>query len=330
MSQANVLMNQGLSPSPQEAAREQAAEWFARVQDAPLAPEQQRRFDDWLAQDALHRDEYELLGQLWQASDLLPRARLEALCVEDPVRSLPRRRFIQQALAASVLAAAVGLGWFGWQQHGLNYHEQLQTGLGERRQLDLPDGSHLEINGRTRLQVRFSAGQRDILLEQGEVMFSVAHDSSRPFVVAAGNGTVTVTGTRFDVRRDPAQTRVAVEQGSVRVEGQGTSKALLGAGQGSHIDAAGTVAAAYKVDAASLTAWRTGKLVFNDASLAAVAEEVSRYREQPLTVAPKIAGLRLSSSFRVDDTDALLRALPSILPVTVVAHADGSHEIISK
>ena len=37
-----------------------------------------------------------------------------------------------------------------------------------------------------------------------------------------------------------------------------------------------------------------------------------------------------TTSGDADDTDALLRALPSILPVTVVAHADGSHEIISK
>lgn len=330
MSQANVFMNQGASPRPHEAAREQAAEWFARVQDGPLSPEQQARFDAWLGEDPLHRGEYDLLASLWQSADLLPRARLEALCVEDKVATLPRRRFLQQALAAGVMAAAVGLGWFGWQHHELNYHAQLQTALGERRTVELPDGSHLEINGRTRLEVRFSAGQRDLRLVQGEVMFSVAHDSERPFVVDAGNGTVTVTGTRFDVRRDPGQTRVAVEQGSVKVQGHRESQALLSAGLGSHIDEEGNVAAAYKVDAAALTAWRSGKLVFNDASLAQVAEEVSRYREHPLKVAPKAAKLRLSSTFRVDDTDALLRALPSILPVTVVAHADGSQEIISK
>lgn len=330
MSQANVFMNQGASPGPHEAAREQAAEWFARVQDAPLSAGEQAGFDAWLAADPLHRDEYELLASLWRASDLLPRERLERLCREDPVRTLPRRRFLQQAIAASVVAAAVGLGWFGWQQHRLNYSARFETAFGERRQVELPDGSHLQINGRTRFEVRFSAGQRDIHLQQGEVMFSVAHDANRPFVVDAGNGTVTVTGTRFDVRRDPARTRVAVEQGSVRVQGQGGSKALLSAGLGSHIDAHGAVAAPYAVDATALTAWRAGKLVFNDASLAEVVEEVSRYRQQPLKVAPKAARLRLSSTFRVDDTDALLRALPSILPVTVVAHADGSQEIISK
>lgn len=330
MSQANVFMNQDNSPGPQEAAREQAAEWFARVQDGPLTPAEQARFDAWLNEDSLHRTEYDLLATLWQATDLLPRARLEALCREDPVATLPRRRFVQHALAAGVMAAAVGLGWFGWQYHALNYHEHLQTGLGERRQLELPDGSRLELNGRTHLDVRFSAGQRDVQLREGEVMFSVAHDSSRPFVVNAGKGKVTVTGTRFDVRRDGQQTLVAVEQGSVRVQGRSESLALLTAGLGAHIDEDGTVTSPYKVDPAAITAWRSGKLVFNDATLAQVAEEVSRYREQPLTVAASVAKLRLSSTFRIDDTDALLRALPSILPVTVTARADGSHEIMSK
>ncbi|MDD0973080.1 FecR family protein [Pseudomonas fontis] len=325
-------MNQAICPCGNDAVRDQAAEWFARGRDAPLAGEALAQFDAWRAEHPQHQHEYDLLRCLWGAADLLQPERLEALCAPDPVRVLPgRRRLLHQALAAGVVAAAVGLGWFGWQQHQLNYQDQLQTGLGERRQLSLPDGSQLEINGRTRLQVRFSAGQRDILLEQGEVMFSVAHDTGRPFVVNTGNGSVTVTGTRFDVRRDAEQTRVAVEQGSVRVQGQGDSLALLSPGLGAHIDAQGRVTQPYAVDPAAVTAWRQGKLVFNDVALSDVVQEVSRYREHPLRVAPgKIAALRLSSSFSSDDTDALLRALPSILPVAIQQHADGSSEIISK
>ncbi|MFQ6573314.1 FecR family protein [Pseudomonas sp. UM16] len=324
-------MNQQSCTCGNEAVREQAAQWFSRSRDGALGADQQAQLDAWLAQHAQHQYEYDLLAQLWDAADVLPRARLEALCKEDPVRQLPRRGFVQQALAAGIVVVAVGLSWFGWQQHQLNYQDQLQTALGERRQLELPDGSHLELNGRTQLRVDFSVGQRRIELAAGEVMFSVAHDSTRPFVVRTANGTVTVTGTRFDVRLDPARTRVAVEQGSVRVQGRDDSQALLTAGLGSQIDAQGKVAGPYAIDAAALTAWRNGKLVFNDAPLSEVVEEVSRYREQPLRVAAgKVAALRLSSTFSSDDTDALLRALPSILPVAIRTHADGSKEIISK
>ncbi|MHC6227232.1 FecR family protein [Pseudomonas sp. X10] len=324
-------MKQQACPCGAETVREQAAQWFARAQDASLDPDQQAQLRQWLDQHPLHRQEYDLLDQLWRAAERVPRQRLEALCQPEPVRQLPRRRFLRQALAASVAVVALGAGWVGWQHQRLNYQDQLQTGLGERRQLELPDGSHLYLNGHTRLKVDFSPEQRHIELSAGEVMFSVAHDTGRPFVVSTGQGTVTVTGTRFDVRLDPAQTRVAVEQGSVRVQGAGASLALLTAGQGSHIDAQGQVAPAYVVDAAALTAWRQGKLVFNDVPLSEVVAEVSRYRAQPLRVSPgKVAALRLSSTFSADDTDALLRALPSILPVAIKTHPDGSSEIIAK
>jgi transmembrane sensor len=184
------------------------------------------------------------------------------------------------------------------------------------------------------LQVRFEQDRRLIELSEGEAMFSVAHDTSRPFVVEAGSGKVTVTGTRFDVRRDVTQTRVAVEQGTVKVQGRDASDnqfISLTAGLGTHVDAQGQVAAAYAVNPAELTAWRGGKLVFNNASLSEVAAEVSRYREKPLTVTnPAVASLRLTSVFKSDNTDALLKALPSILPVAVRTLADGSQEIIAK
>ncbi len=163
-------------------------------------------------------------------------------------------------------------------------------------------------------------------------MFSVQHDTSRPFVVQAGK--VTVTGTRFDVRRASAETRVVVEQGTVKVQGRDAADKdfiNLTAGLGTHVDAQGKVAAAYGVNPAELTAWRNGKLVFNNASLADVAEQVSRYREKPLKVAsPAVGNLRLTSVFKPDNTDALLKALPNILPVAVRTLDDGSQEITSK
>ncbi|QXH57568.1 FecR family protein [Pseudomonas maumuensis] len=309
---------------------EQAASWFARAQDAPHDNTVQAALQAWLAQHPRHRQEYERLAQLWCAADFIPRQRLEALCQPEPVRQLPRRRLLRQALAAGVAVVALGLGWTGWQYQQLNHQDTLSTALGERRQVELPDGSRLELNSATQVQVMFSSGQRHVRLGAGEAMFIVAHDSGRPFVVSTAQGDVTVTGTRFDVRQDPGSTRVAVEQGSVKVQGAAESLALLTAGQGSHIDAQGKVAAPYAIDANAVTAWRQGKLVFDNAPLSEVVAEVSRYRAQPLHVAGKAAALRLSSTFSSDDPDALLRALPSILPVRVKTLADGSSEIVLK
>jgi transmembrane sensor len=317
----------------QATVRDEAALWFVRLQEPAIDAEERQRFDAWLAQHEAHRDEFQLLHTLWAATDLVPKARLQALCAT-PNPSIRRRPLLRYAVAASVLAVAVGLGLFSGLNQPAGYSAEFATAPGERRHVALPDGSQVDLNSRSRLRVRYEQGQRSVELSEGEAMFSVEHDSSRPFVVAAGSGKVTVTGTRFDVRRDAAQTRVAVEQGTVRVQGRDADDSdfvNLTAGLGTAVDARGQVAAAYAVDLQALTAWRSGKLVFNNASLNEVAAEVSRYREQPLRVGSEAVGrLRLTSVFKADDTDALLKALPSILPVAVKTHADGSQEIIAR
>ncbi|AZC51878.1 MULTISPECIES: FecR family protein [Pseudomonas] len=317
----------------QATVRDEAAQWFVRLQEPAIDAEERQRFDAWLAEHDAHRDEYQLLQSLWAATDLVPKARLLALC-EAPKLAIKRRPLLRYAVAAGVLAVAVGLGLFSGLNQPAGYSAEFVTALGERRHVALPDGSQVDLNSRSRLLVRYEQGQRSVELSEGEAMFSVEHDSSRPFVVAAGAGKVTVTGTRFDVRRDASQTRVAVEQGRVKVQGRDAADSdfvNLTAGLGTAVDAQGKVAAAYAVDPQALTAWRSGKLVFNNASLSEVAAEVSRYREQPLRVGSEAVGrLRLTSVFKADDTDALLKALPSILPVAVKTHADGSQEIIAR
>jgi transmembrane sensor len=310
--------------------RDDAARWFVRMQEPAVDVVEYRRFEAWLGEHPQHREEFEVLQGLWTAADLVPAARLQALCENPPVRK-SRQSWVRYAVAASVVAVALGLGLFSGLNHPAPYTAEYSTALGERRHVALPDGSVIDLNSRSRIQVKFEKDRRGIELIEGEAMFSVEHDTSRPFVIDAGNGLVTVTGTRFDVRRDLSETRVAVEQGTVKVHGQGAEFVSLSAGLGTRIDAQGTVAAAYAVNPAELTAWRSGKLVFNNASLSEVAAEVSRYREKPLTVgSDKVGNLRLTSVFKSDNTDALLKALPSILPVAVRTLDDGSQEIISK
>ena len=312
-------------------ARDEAAQWFVRLQDAELSAAERQQFDVWLNEHPRHQYEFDVLQGLWSATDLLPKARLQTLC-DAPVEHPKRRAVLRYAVAASVVAVAVGVGLFSGLGQPKSYSAEFSTRLGEHRQVALPDGSVMDLNSRSVVAVHYEKGRRGVELKQGEAMFSVEHDASRPFVVAAGAGQVTVTGTRFDVRRDADQTRVAVEAGTVKVQGRLLDQTvMLTAGRGTHVDTQGQVAAAYAVNAEELTAWRTGKLVFNNATLGEVAREVSRYREQPLRVSTTAVGnLRLTSVFKSNDTDALLKALPHILPVALRTLPDGSQEIISR
>ena len=312
-------------------ACDEAAYWFSRNRDPEQGDEDRRAFEVWLAADASHRTEYQLLERLWSAADLIPEQRLRELCNAE-VRPLPvpsRRRFLQGALAAAASVVLAGGATYLFDPFSLR-GERYVTALGVRRQVTLADGSTLDLNGRTRVTVIYSANRRLVRLEAGEALFSVTPDKARPFVVEAGAGRVTVTGTRFNVRHGEQDVRVAVESGRVLVAGgQGAEASRpLVAGDGIRIAADGAVGPVQRIDIAAITAWRQGKLIFNDVPLAEVAEEVSRYRDKPLHVAPEVAGLRFSSVSRADDTNALLVALPRILPVKVRTLSDGSNEII--
>lgn len=312
-------------------ARDEAAQWFVRLQDAELSATEREQFDAWRNEQPQHQYEFDVLQGLWNATDLLPKARLQALCDAPAVRP-KRRTLLRYAVAASGVAVALGLGLFSGLDHPKPYSAEFSTRLGEHRQVALPDGSMMDLNSRSAVVVRYEHDRRSVELKQGEAMFSVEHDTRRPFVVAAGAGQVTVTGTRFDVRRDDDQTRVVVEAGTVKVQGRAPDTVVtLTAGLGTHVDSQGQVATSYGVNAQELTAWRSGKLVFNNALLGDVARDVSRYREHPLRVStPAVGNLRLTSVFKANDTDALLKALPHILPVAVRTLADGSQEIISR
>ncbi len=71
--------------------------------------------------------------------------------------------------------------------------------------------------------------------------------------------------------------------------------------------------------------------MFNNASLSEVAGRgLALSRKAARRVgSDKVGNLRLTSVFKSDNTDALLKALPSILPVAVRTLDDGSQEIIS-
>ena len=80
--------------------RDAAATWFTRVQAQSLSADEQAEFQAWRTRHASHEAEYQWLASLWSATDLLPKARLQALC-ELPDRAPKRRSVMAWGLAAS-------------------------------------------------------------------------------------------------------------------------------------------------------------------------------------------------------------------------------------
>lgn len=308
--------------------RHEAARWFARAHSGEWTAAAQAERDAWLAADPRHAAEYRMLESIWQAAAALPEDRLRALAEEPRRAQRPaRRRALGLGLCALLAAIALGI----WQH--ADPVAEYRTAAGERRSVTLPDGSTAELNSRSRIEVRFDGARRLVLLQEGEALFAVEKDAARPFVVDAGLGRARVTGTRFDVSRDTDQLRIVVESGSVEVAGRADKTAVsVGAGSAVRIDASGHAGQVRDYPVAAALAWRQGQIVFADTDLASAVREVSRYRQQPIILAPRqgLETLRLTSVFQTADTDAFLTALPHILPVAVRRLPDGQAEIVAR
>lgn len=346
-----------------ERIRDEAARWFTKAHSGAFSDADRASRDAWLSADPLHRAEYAALDRVWQAAAGVPVERLRALTEPEtagPASVAAGHRGASRSTAGRWIAVAcvcllgIGLGatmlpcvmrspeHVAQLTRSASPQAQTQdiaTRPGERRSVTLADGTVVELNTRTHIQVSFTAAQRNVTLLDGEAMFTVTHDASRPFVVDAGAGRITVTGTRFDVRRIEKRVAVAVESGSVKVDGvhaqpagaTGKTSALLTKGLGTTVRPDGTVASAHPVDLSTALAWRDGKLIFQNATLADVVREVTLYRQSPVIVANDALGqLRVTSVFSSDDTDELLAALPQFLPVRVQTLTDGTVKISSK
>ena len=294
----------------------QAASWFARNHsDTDRAD--RKAFAAWQAVPA-HARAYAEFEQLW--ADL---AQLQQL--NKPV-ALPQRKpsVWRPALAvAAALLCAIMATHIGAPRE--LYHTQVAAHAKGMHTLNLPDGSTLYVNANTRVRVEFTAYQRIVHLDKGQLYLEVAADKERPLFVQAGEANVRVVGTGFDVRRSQQQLVVSVAHGQVAFEPDAKSPVtLLGAQQRAIFSYAKGTLQQQTLTAEEVADWRSGHLSFRNRELVSLIDELSLYRPQaPLQVSNAVAHLKVSGNLDVNDPDALLNALPALLPVKTVASADG-------
>jgi transmembrane sensor len=308
-----------------------AAAWLARRDADTWSAHDQAALDGWLDAALAHRVAWLRLQSAWEET-----VRLRALAPPEPlpVASVPdlraarfaartgvrprRRRFVGIGFALAA-CAVLALGITGQRLYTTPTPAQsFESALGQTRTLLLDDGSRATLSSDSRIAVSYSRGERHIALERGEAFFEVAHDRSRPFVVAAGSRQAVAVGTRYAVRRESDGVRVVVTEGTVRLDDPATpGAALLPAGSVAEADARGVQVRRLGVaEAERYLDWRSGLLAFRDTPLAEAATEFNRYNRQQLVVTDAgTAALSIGGQFRWDNLDGFVRLLEQGFPV---------------
>jgi len=335
---------------PNNQVIEEAAAFHARVASGDMTPTEWQELAAWLDRDPEHRRVFESMDQLSGALKLLA-GKAGQNELEEAVPSLgpvleeyetaaatiaerrpswmqPRRL----AIAAGVLVAIMiptlyFLGGFG--EPPAPELVVYESAVGERKTVELADGSSVTLNAASRISVAFSERERRVSLRHGEIYLDVATEAERPFNVAVGSHSISVIGTAFNVRYRTGPARVTVDEGRVRVaaaeehEGLPPADALakpveLGVAQQLFLEPGAVPIELSDEELANRSAWREGWLYFDDQSLKAVVDELSLHVDERIVITSRRAEqLKVGGSFNVDRFDSILNALESLLPVEV-------------
>lgn len=324
-------------------AEREAGEWIARLTAEDATAEDRARFETWKRADPRNAQAFEDLSRIWTrylAAGRQERTTALRGSIEPDPRRLPRRRWsFALAAAAGVVAVTLLTGLYLWSPAPPTF----RTAVGEQLAVRLPDGSLMELNSDSSARIDYSAHRRTIYLGRGEAFFTVAHDTSRPFWVRAGEGWVRDVGTEFDVYLQPNRVQVTVSEGTVRAgESRGSPAAaqanamilppgiILTGGQ--QVDLEANSARKRTLSPEELSeaiAWRTGTLNFDNRPLAEVVAELNRYSVAQLVLEDgALRAVRVGGTFQANPQGAaaLLRMLAQDFNVRV--RREGTHTYV--
>ena len=207
-----------------------AATWFARLQAGDVSLQERRDFQRWLNAEARHADAWKAVDGVWndlsrvEHDPAFAALRADALSLDASRPRLISRRGLGLAAASLVTAvggAAVGWRWLADRNPAAPVADEpvFSTAVGERSTFRLADNSVVTLSTDSAVRVNHWGRERRLTLVRGQAYFQVAKDKTRPFIVAAGDTSVTAVGTAFDVRLEPGKLSVTLVEGRVRIAG---------------------------------------------------------------------------------------------------------------
>lgn len=294
-----------------------AAEWMACLWSGDATDADKAACIQWRAAHPDHERAWNRLHEMERKLDSVPREIARHALLKPAVAGSRRRRVLQ------VLGLVVAGRLVYSVRESDTWHAAVsdhRTRIGEIREVELPDGTHVVLNTDTAMDVRYDGRERRIILHAGEIMVETARDTAmvrRPFRVQSRHGWVEALGTRFTVRQDADVSRVAVFEGAVDVHPARAAGAVrVHAGQRTVFSA--DQAEPSVAGQESAAAWTSGALVADNMYVSDFLAELGRYRPGLLRCDPSIASLRVTGVFSLPDTDRALFNLTLGLPVEVI------------
>jgi len=365
MSNVSQLFNKDSEKTKDNNIQELACLWISRM-DRGLTTTEQQQLVAWCNQSSLHHDSLLEMASYWDDLSVLNElSALFPLTKKNEKSKL--NKFPYLALAASIaIVSIISINALtnesflpflpSINEQALTQTKSFNTQVGQQTSITLKDGSQIQLNTNSLVEVNYSTKQRLLTLVRGEARFDVAKDINRPFTVIVGDKSFTALGTIFNVQKNNLQAmelvvtegkvliskataqvndiKKTLVQASTELATNNLNAILVVSGEKAIIEEQSASSIATPIEKVSLDqihrdlAWQQGMLIFEGEPLSKALSEISRYTNSTFEIVDsELADIHVAGYFKAGDIEGLLTSLHSNFGINFSKKTNGSIQL---
>ncbi|PUA29535.1 MAG: hypothetical protein B0W54_02830 [Cellvibrio sp. 79] len=302
----------------------EAAEWLVRMQSHPLNVDEAAEHQRWCESSPLHQQAWVSAAQLLNRLQGLP-ANIAFDTLNRPAQL--NRRAIMSTISASMIGIPIislGLASLHSDSHWL---PSFQTATGQQTRIVLTEGTHLLLN--TRSSVYWNPELRQLRLLDGELLLQNKKGNT-PIELLGKSAQVRLIEGKLLLRQSPYTDLVAQMEGYSQIFSSQFNQpaTTLIANQQARITRTSNPIQPMQLQR-TLSAWETGMLVADAMPLRNFVEELGRYRQGVIQLAPELEQKFISGSYPILDTDLSLKMLAATYSLSIKQRWNGYWVVVN-
>lgn len=305
---------------------QKAMYWIACEKEG-LNSAQQIEFDDWIKANPLHLITFNKAKETHNIFKNLSKSTASKLS-EKANNGAKKTKIIEKTKPFAFVAIfllAISASIFTINDYANPSFSHIYITQNEKiDEIELPDGSVIEVDAKTNLNVEFYKNKRLVNLTSGAVMFSIAKDKNRPFIIQSNNTYIEVIGTKFEVNKIDKSTIIKVEEGIVKTYhlnhyDKKKNVILLTKKDTITYSNFGKVNNYKKVDLSTIATWRNDFINFNEVTLKEAIGKFSKYSNLSFSFSStEIEDYTITGRFVYNQVDIFLKNISKIYPIKIV------------
>lgn len=273
---------------------ERISQLIAAYLNGEISRDEEAELKTWIQADQSNRSFFYSIKDTWDSSksltvdintQLLHFYQKQAQAVKSNRRILPL--WIKVAAAAAILMVGIFSAQFVpfLKPEPQSMVESFQVPKGSRSQIVLADGTHVNLNSNSKLELdkNFSGNLREVYLE-GEAYFEVKSDKYHPFKVHTDKFNIVVTGTKFNISsyREDRNISATLAEGQIKLQTQTMEEVVLKPGQKISFNQQTMEPVLTKANVESDLAWVNGEFDFRDIPFPDLIRRLERWYDVKL------------------------------------------------